>query len=59
VEQQVRSIAGDGVALSTDLLAWDIEHVAHLDLVRLSNGRPQLTCRWISVRPVSPTASHP
>jgi hypothetical protein len=59
VENQVRSIAGDGVALSTDLLAWDIEHVAHLDLVRLSNGRTQLTCRRIPARAVSHTESHP
>ncbi|MGE3312086.1 MAG: hypothetical protein AB7O66_19140 [Limisphaerales bacterium] len=48
VEHQVREIAGRGDAASPTVVVWDIQGVAHLDLVQLADGRAQLTCRRVS-----------
>jgi hypothetical protein len=36
VEHQIREIVGHGVSVSEDMLAWEIQGVAHLDLVVLT-----------------------
>jgi len=46
---QMKQIAGEPMpAQVDDVYVWLVDHVAHVDLVRLPNGRAQLTCRRLA-----------
>lgn len=51
---QMKQIAGNPLSAKDDgINIWQVDGVAHLDLVRLPSGRAQLTCRRL---PIQPTA---
>jgi hypothetical protein len=51
---QMKQIAGNPLpAKDSGVHIWQVDGVAHLDLVRLPSGRAQLTCRRL---PFTPTA---
>jgi hypothetical protein len=50
---QMKQIAGNPLpAIDGEVHIWQVEGVAHLDLVRLPSGKTQLTCRRLPIHPV-------
>lgn len=57
---QVKQIAGEPQPASDGIVSiWQVDQIAHLDLVRLPSGKVQLTCRRLAGPADAMAATHP